>query len=195
MILTYSLSSRGHALGCPRSTSPSGPLTLTEAQGLCSYLASLFASQPLVCLMQGKDKVEEPEGCQDTPLAQAKREMMGDGVPLEEPKPLAATLVASVALALEDVNSRLESLLTPELASTFSQREMSSLADGKVLQCLFSVTTEVCEVARLRCMEHKGAVEWLGRLKSKTLCRTSGGASSYSLGIIIENYKVNYIFL
>ena len=93
-----------------------------------AYLASLFASQPLVRSMRGQDG---PEGGQEVSLVQAEG---GEGVPLEEPQPLDPTLVATAASALDDINSRLEDPLTPELASTFSQREMSSLVDGEALR-------------------------------------------------------------
>ena len=41
--------------------------------------------------------------------------------------------------------------------------------DFEALRCLLSATTEVPELARLRCVACEGAGDWLGALPSKTL--------------------------
>ena len=70
---------------------------------------------------------------------------------------------------MNDVNIWLEDPLTPEGASAFSQKMFSLLVDSEAQRRLLESTTEVRELARLRCVAREGAGDWLGALPSKTL--------------------------
>ena len=60
-------------------------------------------------------------------------------------------------------------LLEMELASTYSQREMSALSDGEAHHCLVEAARDMRERARLQCVDKDGAGDWMGVLPGKGL--------------------------
>ena len=77
--------------------------------------------------------------------------------------------MTQMALALKDVNSQMEDLLTPVLSSIYAQWELLSLLDSASHTNLLVATTDTRDRARLRCLEKEGAADWLGAIHRSTL--------------------------
>ena len=134
--------------------------------GSAAYLASLFASQPLVELMRGEDKEDERK--KEVMLLEARSwpSLQGVGWRGRMTTPPANLPMGE---ALVDINFLLGVQLLPELAYSMTQRELSSLVNSESHDRLLQATTSTRELALLRCLERDGAGDWLCPLPSQSL--------------------------